>query len=70
MPTHFATQYARPLCHRRRIERTGQHGLHFTCYTTMRYERAVNQWWCPVCLTQAPGELIAARVRAVRASLA
>ena len=63
-------QYARPLCHRRRMERTGQHGWHFTCYTTMRYEHAVNQWWCPVCLTQAPGELIAARVRAVRASLA
>jgi hypothetical protein len=52
------------------MERTGQHGWHFTCYTAMLYERAANQWWCPACLTEAPGELVAARMRAVRASLA
>jgi hypothetical protein len=52
------------------MERMGQHGWHYTSHTTMRYERAANQWWCPVCLTEAPGALVAARVRAVRASLA
>jgi hypothetical protein len=70
MPNRFEMQYARPLCHRRRMERTGQHGLHFTCYTTMRYERTANQWWCPACFTDAPGELVAARVGAVQASWA
>jgi hypothetical protein len=70
MPTRFEMQYARPLCDQHRMERMGQHGWHHTSYTTMRYERAANQWWCPVCLTEAPGELVAARVRAVQASLA
>ena len=44
MPTRFEMQYARPLCHQGRMERMGQHGWHYTWYTTMRYERAANQW--------------------------
>ena len=32
----------------------------------MRYERTDNQWWCPACLTEAPGELVAARAFAAR----
>jgi hypothetical protein len=70
MPNRFDMQCARPLCRRRRMERKGQHGLHFTCYTARRYERTDSQWWCPVCLTEAAGELVAGRVRAVRAGLA
>jgi hypothetical protein len=51
------------------MERQGQHGLHFTCYTEMRYEGDANQWWCPACLDEVPGELAAARSVAARALL-
>jgi hypothetical protein len=70
MPTRFDIEYARPLCRRRRMERHGQHGVHFTCYTEMRYAGNGNQWWCPACLDEVPGELVAARSVAARALLA
>jgi hypothetical protein len=67
MPSRFDIEYARPLCFRRRMERHGQHGCHFTCYTAMRYEPDPNQWWCPGCLNETAGELVAARSLTVAA---
>jgi hypothetical protein len=36
----------------------------------MRYAGHGNQWWCPACLDEVPGELVAARSVAARALLA
>lgn len=64
MPTREDIEVATPLCHRRLMQRSGQHGVHFTCYQPMRYVAGRNAWRCD-CGAEESGELIAARQRAV-----
>lgn len=53
-------EYATPRCWRRIIERTGQHGVHRTCFQPMRYRAGDNTWVC-TCGNEDSGLLVAAR---------
>ena len=48
-----------PRCRRRRMERNGQHGVHFTCLETMEYIATLNAWLCPVGHKETGGEVAA-----------
>jgi hypothetical protein len=61
MPSAQTLQYAIPLCFALRMERDGQHGLHFTCYRPLHYDALENRWRCAACGSSISGYLIAAR---------
>jgi hypothetical protein len=61
MPNEHTLQYATPLCFAPRMERNGQHGVHYTCYRPLRYQAPQNLWQCVDCGSSVEGALVAAR---------
>lgn len=57
-----------PRCTQRKILRDGQHGIHTTCWQTMRYNRLHNWWRCPACGTIVSGEMLVASQRLLMAA--
>lgn len=66
MPRREDLLYAVPLCQRRYIVRTGQHGTHHTCYTPMRWDHANQLWYCARCNKHTPPSDVLARASAVK----
>jgi hypothetical protein len=60
MPSRTAMAWAVPRCRARRMIRSGQHGVHFTCLQPMRYDLWENEWVCRCGAVQA-GERVAWR---------
>lgn len=61
MPNAQTLQYAIPLCFAPRMQRNGQHGVHYVCYSPLRYEAPGNVWHCTDCASSISGHEIVAR---------
>ncbi len=46
MPTRTIILAATPRCGTRRMDRDGQHGVHYTCDALLRWDHDGLQWCC------------------------
>jgi predicted RNA-binding Zn-ribbon protein involved in translation (DUF1610 family) len=58
MPALIDIIEATPYCDARRMIRRGQHGVHFTCHSPMRYRSFGNLWRCSACGAETPATLL------------